>query len=151
VVLRLLVARGATIAVAESCTGGLLGATLTDVTGSSAAFRGGIVCYADDLKSSLLQVPDALVREHGAVSEPVARALADGARKACAATFALAITGIAGPGGGTAEKPVGTVHIALADGGDGKAVKLDWPGDRDLIRRRAVSVALDLLRRRLLA
>jgi nicotinamide-nucleotide amidase len=151
VVSRLLVAQAATVAVAESCTGGLLGGALTDVPGSSAYFRGGLVCYADDLKFSLAHVPATLVREHGAVSEPVARAMAEGARSACSATFGLGVTGIAGPAGGTAAKPVGTVHLALADGGPGRAVTLDWPGDRDLIRRRAVSVALDLLRRRLLA
>jgi nicotinamide-nucleotide amidase len=151
VVSRLLVAQGATVAVAESCTGGLLGGALTDVPGSSACFRGGLVCYADDLKTSLAGVPEALLRAHGAVSEPVARALAAGARSSCSATFGLGVTGIAGPGGGTTGKPVGTVHVALADEGLGRAVKLDWPGDRDLIRRRAVTVALDLLRRRLLA
>jgi len=150
VVSRLLVARGATVAVGESCTGGLLGAALTDVPGSSAWFRGGLLCYANDLKTSLAGVPDELLRAHGAVSEPVARALALGARNACSADFGLGVTGVAGPDGGTADKPVGTVHVALADGGVGRAVKLDWPGDRDLVRRRAVTVALDLLRRHLL-
>jgi len=151
VVSRLLATRGATLATAESCTGGLLGGALTEVAGSSAWFRGGVVCYADDLKTSLALVSEEVLSEHGAVSEPVARALAAGARRVCSADFGLGITGIAGPQGGTAEKPVGTVHVALADAGEGRAVKLDWPGDRDLIRRRAVTVALDLLRRRLLA
>jgi nicotinamide-nucleotide amidase len=151
VVLRLLAARGATVALAESCTGGLLGAALTDVPGSSVSFRGGLVCYADDLKQSLAGVPAATIAAHGAVSEAVARALAEGARRVGSADFGLGVTGVAGPSGGTPDKPVGTVHIALADGGEGRAVKLDWPGDRDLIRRRAVTVALDLLRRRLLA
>jgi nicotinamide-nucleotide amidase len=151
VVGRLLAARGATVAVAESCTGGLLGAAFTEVPGSSTWFRGGIIGYADDLKSSLAGVPEALLRAHGAVSETVARALADGARAACSTDFGLGVTGVAGPGGGTADKPVGTVHLALSDGGAGRSVKLDWPGDRELIRRRAVTVALDLLRRRLLA
>ncbi len=150
VVSRRLVARGATVALAESCTGGMLGAALTDVPGSSAWFRGGLVCYANDLKTSLAGVPDELLRAHGAVSEPVARALAASARTVCSADFGLGVTGVAGPEGGTADKPVGTVHVALADAGDGRAVKLDWPGDRSLIRRRAVTVALDLLRRRLL-
>lgn len=150
VVGRLLAMRGATVAVAESCTGGLLGAALTDVSGSSAWFRGGIVGYADDVKTALAGVPAALIAAHGAVSEPVSAALAEGARRVCAATFGVGITGIAGPTGGTPEKPVGTVHIALADGAATRAVKLDWPGDRDLIRRRAVAVGLDLLRRRLL-
>lgn len=147
---RLLEARGATVAVGESCTGGLLGGAITDVPGSSAWFRGGLVCYADDLKASLAGVPETLLREHGAVSEETARALAAGARRACGATFGLGVTGIAGPGGGTDAKPVGLVHLALDDGASGRAVRLDWPGDRDLIRRRAVAVALDLLRRRLL-
>jgi len=151
VVSRLLMARAATVALAESCTGGLLGATLTDVPGASAWFRGGLVCYANDLKTALAGVPADLLKTHGAVSEPVARALAAGARTICSATFGLGITGVAGPDGGTADKPVGTVHVALADEGEGRAVKLDWPGDRSLIRRRAVTVALDLLRRRLLA
>jgi nicotinamide-nucleotide amidase len=151
VVSRLLVARGATVALAESCTGGLLGAALTDVPGSSAWFRGGLLCYANDLKTSLAGVPDEMLRAHGAVSEPVARALAAGARSVCSADFGLGVTGVAGPAGGTADKPVGTVHVALADAGEGRAVRLDWPGDRALIRRRAVTVALDLLRRRLLA
>jgi nicotinamide-nucleotide amidase len=109
------------------------------------------VCYADDLKSSLAGVPEPLIRQHGAVSEAVARAMADGARAACSADFGLGITGVAGPGGGSADKPVGTVHLALADGDAGRSVKLDWPGDRELIRKRAVTVALDLLRRRLIA
>jgi nicotinamide-nucleotide amidase len=151
VVGRLLVARGATVATAESCTAGLLGAALTEVPGSSGWFRGGVVCYADDLKTSLAGVPAALLSAHGAVSEPVARALAYGARVACSADFGLGITGVAGPGGGTPAKPVGTVHIALADGDAGRSVTLDWPGDRELIRKRAVMVALDLLRRRLLS
>ena len=147
----LLADKGATVAVGESCTGGLLGGAFTDVPGSSRWFRGGIVAYADDVKSSLAGVPDDLLRAHGAVSEEVARALASGARRACDADFGLGVTGIAGPDGGTPEKPVGTVHLALDDGRAGRAVRLDWPGDRDLIRRRAVAVALDLLRRHLLA
>jgi nicotinamide-nucleotide amidase len=147
---RLLAERAATVAVGESCTGGLLGGALTDVPGSSAWFRGGLVCYADDVKTSIAGVPADLLSAHGSVSEAVARALAAGARRACDATIGLGVTGIAGPSGGTPDKPVGTVHIALDDGAEGRAVRLDWPGDRDLIRRRAVAVALDLLRRHLL-
>lgn len=146
----LLLSRGETVAVAESCTGGLLGGAFTDIPGSSAWFRGGIVAYADDVKVALAAVPDTLLKAHGAVSEPVASALARGARLACGATYGLGITGVAGPGGGTPEKPVGTVHVALDDGLAGRARRLDWPGDRRLIRRRAVAAALDLLRRRLL-
>jgi nicotinamide-nucleotide amidase len=151
VVGRLLLERRATVATAESCTAGLLGAALTDVPGSSAWYRGGLVCYADDLKIALAGVDPGTLSAHGAVSEEVSRELAAGARARCAADFALGITGIAGPDGGSDAKPVGTVHVALDDGGEGKAVKLGWPGDRDLIRRRAVATALDLLRRRLLS
>jgi nicotinamide-nucleotide amidase len=150
VVGQLLLARSATVATAESCTGGLLGAALTDVPGSSAWYRGGVVCYADDLKMSLAGVPADAIAAAGAVSEPVAVALAEGARRVCRSTYGLGITGIAGPSGGTRDKPVGTVHIALAGPDGGRTVKLDWPGDRDLIRRRATTAALDLLRRRLL-
>lgn len=150
VVGRMLLDRGATLATAESCTGGLLGAAITDVPGSSSWYRGGLVCYANDVKTALAGVPEDLLRAHGAVSEPVARALARGARLACGADFGLGITGVAGPDGGTPDKPVGTVHLALDDGALGRALKLDWPGDRELVRRRAVSVALDLLRRCLL-
>lgn len=147
---RLLHRRGETLAVAESCTGGLLGAALTDVAGASTWFRGGLVCYANDLKTSLAGVPEATLRAHGAVSEATARALAAGARRTCGADYGVGVTGVAGPGGGTPDKPVGTVHVALDDGGAGRAVLLGWPGDRDLIRRRSVAAALDLLRRRLL-
>ena len=148
---RLLAERGATVAVGESCTGGLLGGAFTDVPGSSRWFRGGIVAYADDVKTALAGVSSDALRAHGAVSEEVARALAGGARRAFRAEIGLGVTGIAGPEGGTPEKPVGTVHLALDDGGPGRALRLDWPGDRDLIRRRAVAVALDLLRRHLIA
>jgi nicotinamide-nucleotide amidase len=151
VVLGLLSARRATVAVAESCTGGMLGAALTDVPGASVSFRGGVVCYADELKLSLLGVGADLLRAHGAVSEAVAQAMARGARHTCGADYALAITGIAGPDGGTPEKPVGTVHIALDDGREPRSKLLDWPGDRALIRRRAVAQALDLLRTTLIA
>lgn len=147
----LLVRHSATVATAESCTGGLLGAALTEVAGSSAWFRGGLVCYADDLKASLAGVPAELIAAAGSVSAPVAVALADGACRVGRATYGLGITGIAGPSGGTEDKPVGTVHIALSGPGGGRSVKLDWPGDRELIRRRSIAAALDLLRRRLLA
>jgi nicotinamide-nucleotide amidase len=146
----LLAARGKTVAVAESCTGGLLGGAFTDVPGSSAWFRGGLIGYANDLKTSLAGVPAEMIAAEGAVSEAVARALAAGARRTCGSDYGLGVTGIAGPEGGRPDKPVGTVHVALDDAGSGRAVRLDWPGDRDLIRRRAVTVALDLLRRRLL-
>ena len=146
---RLLAARGATVAVAESCTGGGLGEAITEVPGASAWFRGGLVCYANDLKSSLADVPEETLGAFGAVSEETARALAAGARRRCGATFGLGITGIAGPTGGTPGKPVGTVHVALADDGPGRAVRFVGPPDRALVRRIAIVVALDTLRRRL--
>jgi nicotinamide-nucleotide amidase len=150
VVGRALAARGATVATAESCTGGMLGAALTDVPGASAWFRGGLVCYANDLKVALAGVAPVVLAAHGAVSAEAARALAEGARRICGAEYGVGVTGIAGPDGGTAEKPVGTVHIAIAGGASPRSVALDWPGDRELIRRRAVTVALDQLRRTLL-
>jgi nicotinamide-nucleotide amidase len=140
---------GRSVAVAESCTAGMLAAALTAIPGSSAWFRGGLVVYADDLKVALAGVPEALLRAHGAVSEPVARALAEGARERLRADQGIGITGIAGPGGGSPEKPVGLVHLALAGPEGTEAKRLLLPGDRDLVRRRAVAVALDLLRRRL--
>jgi nicotinamide-nucleotide amidase len=103
------------------------------------------------LKTSLAGVPAQVIASAGSVSEPVAVALAEGARRVCRATYGLGVTGIAGPSGGTVDKPVGTVHIALSGPGGGRTVRLDWPGDRELIRRRTVATALDLLRRRLLA
>ena len=134
---------------AESCTAGLLSAAVTAVAGASAWFRGGVVAYADDVKEMLAGVPEASLRAHGAVSEPVARALADGVRARLGADWGLGITGIAGPGGGTAEKPVGLVFVALS-GPTGQEVRcLHLPGDRQLVRRRSVAVALDLLRRAL--
>lgn len=139
---------GLTVAVAESCTAGLLAAALTDVPGASAWFRGGLVVYADDLKVTLAEVAPTLLRQHGAVSEPTARALAEGARRRLGADVGVGITGIAGPGGGTPEKPVGLVFVALALPAGTEAKRLLLPGDRDLVRRRSVAVALDLLRRR---
>jgi nicotinamide-nucleotide amidase len=138
---------GRTVATAESCTGGMLGAAITAVPGSSAWYLGGVVTYADALKTSFASVPPELIAEHGAVSEPVARALAAGIRTSTGASYGIGITGIAGPDGGTAQKPVGLVFIAIDDGGPGVLRRLDWPGDRELIRRRATAAALDMLRR----
>ena len=143
--------RGLTLAVAESCTGGLVAGRLTDVPGSSACVVGGVVAYANDVKRDLLDVPADVLARHGAVSEPVAAAMAVGVRRALHADVGVAVTGIAGPDGGTAEKPVGTVCFSVAGPGDQlTTVTRMVPGDRGLIRQWSVLVALDLVRRALL-
>jgi nicotinamide-nucleotide amidase len=141
---------GYTIAVAESCTGGLIAQRLTDVPGSSKYFIEGVVAYANDAKTRTLGVEPILLLEQGAVSAPVAEAMAEGIRTRAETDFGLSVTGIAGPDGGTEEKPVGTVYIALADGRGTEHRKLKLPGDRQLIRWRASQAALDMLRRRLI-
>jgi len=151
VVARLLTARGKSLAVAESCTGGLVAKLLTDVPGASRFLERTAVTYANSAKQDWLAVPEDLLVRHGAVSEEVALAMARGMRRAAATDFALAITGIAGPDGGTAEKPVGTVFVALATPHEARAVLLQLQGGRDLIRRAAAFRSLDLLRRTLLA
>lgn len=142
--------RRLTIAVAESCTGGLLGARLTSIPGSSDVVLGGVIAYANEVKSGLLGVREADLREHGAVSEPVARQMAEGVRERLAASIGISITGIAGPGGGTADKPVGTVWIAAAFSDGTRTRLLRLLGDRDEIRRRATQSSLELVRRTLL-
>ncbi|MDB4899652.1 MAG: Competence-damaged protein [Gemmatimonadetes bacterium] len=151
VVLELCRARGLTIGVAESCTGGMLGARLTAVPGSSDVVQGGVIAYSYEVKTSLLGVPAAMLNEHGAVSEPVVRAMAAGVRASTGVNAALAITGIAGPGGGTAAKPVGTVWIALDLDGALEARRFVMVGDRAEVRHRSAQAAMELLRRRLLA
>ena len=141
---------GYTLAVAESCTGGLLAERITNVPGSSKYFIGGLIAYANEVKTKALGVEPILLLEHGAVSAPVAEAMAEGVRSRAETDFGLSITGIAGPGGGTEEKPVGTVFIALASDVKTEHRRLHLPGDRQLIRWRASQAALDLLRRRLL-
>lgn len=141
---------GYTLSVAESCTGGLLAQRLTEVPGSSKYFIEGVVAYANDAKIRTLGVEPVLLLEHGAVSAPVAEAMAEGIRKRAGTDFGLSITGVAGPGGGTEEKPVGTVYLGLADEVGTEHRKLNLPGDRHLIRWRASQAALDLLRRRLI-
>jgi nicotinamide-nucleotide amidase len=137
---------GVTLATAESCTGGLVAARLTSVPGSSDVFRGAVVSYADDVKRRELEVPAELLARHGAVSPEVAEAMAAGARRRLGADVAVAVTGVAGPGGGTPEKPVGLVYVH-AEGPDGsRARKLDLPGDRDAVRGRATVAALHLVR-----
>lgn len=138
-----------TIAVAESCTGGLLGARLTSIPGSSDVVLGGVIAYANNVKRDLLGVEQSLLDRHGAVSEPVVRQMAEGVRARISASIGLAITGVAGPGGGTAEKPVGSVWIAAALPGETRAIQLRLIGDRDEIRRRATQSILELVRRAL--
>jgi nicotinamide-nucleotide amidase len=150
VVLSLAREKGLSIAVAESCTGGLLGARLTAIPGSSDVMRGGVIAYHNDIKQEMLGVPEALIAEHGAVSEPVVRAMATGGRAGAAADVCLAITGVAGPGGGTPEKPVGTVWVALDHRGDVQARRFAMIGDRAEIRHRSAQAAMEMLRRQLL-
>lgn len=151
VVLDLLRQAGRTVVTGESCTGGLVAERLTRVPGSSDVFLGGAVTYTNELKTALLGVPEALLREHGAVSEPVARAMAAGVRERLGADYGIGVTGIAGPGGGTEEKPVGTVHLAVAGPGDAVSHRrVRFPGDRQRVRRQTAQLALELLRRRLL-
>lgn len=139
--------RGFTVATVESCTGGLVCGALTTVAGSSSMVQGGLITYANEAKIALADVPVALLQKHGAVSEPVARAMAEGGRRRLDATFAVSITGVAGPGGGSAEKPVGLVHFACA-GPSGTRHRERRFGElsRDEIRRLSVLEALDLLR-----
>jgi PncC family amidohydrolase len=141
---------GYTLSVAESCTGGLIAQRLTDVPGSSKYFIEGVVAYSNDAKTRTLGVEPILLLEHGAVSAPVAEAMAEGVRKYADTDFGLSVTGVAGPDGGTEEKPVGLVFIALASEAGTEHRKLILPGDRQLIRWRASQAALDLLRKRLL-
>src|SRR5262249_35797607 len=142
VVARLLRRNQATIATAESCTGGLLAERLTTVAGSSSYFLGGVVCYSNELKSAWADVPPELLQSNGAVSSEVAIAMAPGIRRRVGSTLGVGITGIAGPGGGTEEKPVGTVHIALATADNVKEKNYRFPGDRDMIRFQASQLAL---------
>lgn len=137
--------RSWTIATAESCTGGLLAFLLTRWPGSSAVYLGGVSAYANAVKSTLLGVDPGLINRHGAVSSPVAEAMAHGARANMAATFGLSITGIAGPGGGTEDKPVGTVFVGLAGPQSASTAHLRLTGGRDSIRELAARSALELL------
>ena len=145
----LLARRGLTVAVAESCTGGLVAARLVNVPGMSNHLLEGVVAYSNRAKERLLGVPADRIERHGAVSEAVARAMAEGARAGAGADLGLAVTGIAGPGGGSSEKPVGTVWFALADAAGADAVRELFPGDRQTVRERAVLYALNLVRLRL--
>jgi len=142
--------RGATLAVAESCTGGLVGERITSVSGSSRYFAGGAIVYSNSLKTRLAEVPAELIEKHGAVSHEVAAALAEGIRRRCDATLGLGITGIAGPNGGTSEKPVGLVFHALASESGTEVIERKFPGDRKRVRWFASQQALDMVRRKLM-
>jgi nicotinamide-nucleotide amidase len=150
VVLDRLRAAGARVAVAESCTGGLVAARLTAIPGASTVFAGGIVAYDNAVKVAELGVPERTIRAEGAVSEAVVRAMAGGAQRRFGTDAAIAVTGIAGPEGGSEEKPVGTVWLGAAWGAEQRAVRLGFAGDRGEVRARATQAALDLLRRTLL-
>ncbi len=141
--------RKQTLATVESCTGGRIGAMITDVPGSSEYYPGGVIAYANEVKTSRVGVPEELLASHGAVSAPVAAALAEGARREFAADWGVGVTGIAGPGGGTPDKPVGLVYIAVS-GPDGTEVQEGrYPGTRDQVRERSAMAALNLLRLRI--
>ena len=137
--------RGLTVALAESCTGGLVAAAITDVAGSSGYFLGGVVAYANRAKEGLLGVPAPALAAHGAVSAQVAKAMAQGTRSRFGADIAAAITGIAGPDGGSAEKPVGLVYVGLARDGAVEVRRLQLAGDRPAIREGAARAALEWL------
>ena len=142
--------RGATLAVAESCTGGLLGERITSLSGSSRYFLGGAIVYSNQLKTDFADVSAKLIEKHGAVSPEVAVAMAEGIRKRCKATFGVGITGVAGPTGGTPEKPVGLVYHALASESGSEVIEKQFPGDRKRIRWFASQQALDMVRRKLM-
>jgi nicotinamide-nucleotide amidase len=147
IVLGLARALGLTIATAESCTGGLVAERLTSIPGASDVFLGGIVAYADSVKEAELGVPADVLREHGAVSAETAAAMAQGARERIGADVGLAVTGVAGPGGGTAEKPVGLVFVHVETPDANRGVEFSYPADRESIRRRAAVAVLHLTRR----
>jgi nicotinamide-nucleotide amidase len=142
--------RNLKLAVAESCTGGMVAERITSVAGSSRYFLGGAVVYSNDLKTLFADVPPLMIEAHGAVSKEVALALADNIREICNADIGVGVTGIAGPGGGTEEKPVGLVYVAVTDGRKQEVVQRRFPGDRERIRRWASQQALDLVRRMLM-
>jgi nicotinamide-nucleotide amidase len=142
----LLTDRHLTVAAAESCTGGLLMSRLTDVAGSSAYVERGVICYSNRAKTELAGVPESLIAEHGAVSEPVARAMAEGIRLRARTNVGIGITGIAGPGGGTPEKPVGTVAVAVIVDGEARVRTFQFVGPRDMVKFQAAQAAMNMLR-----
>jgi competence/damage-inducible protein CinA-like protein len=152
VIVKLLTKRDKTLAAAESCTGGLIANRITNVPGASVVFVVGYVCYSNRAKADMLNIDPKLIEEHGAVSEPVARALAEHARDCARSEYAIATTGIAGPTGGSPEKPVGTVYVALASAESETIVKkFFFPTDRETFKELAAQMAFDLLRRKLVA
>ena len=152
IVLYYLEMRGATLSVAESCTGGLVAERLTRISGSSRSFAGGAVVYSNELKTEFAGVDPELIERHGAVSREVAAALAQGIRERCNTTFGVGVTGIAGPGGGTEEKPVGLVYLSVSDRDETEVIERRFGmfGDRERIRHYAAQTALDMVRRRLM-
>ncbi|TXS89266.1 CinA family nicotinamide mononucleotide deamidase-related protein [Parahaliea maris] len=149
-VLDLLRARGKTLTTAESCTGGLVASMLTRIAGSSDAFHAGFVTYANDIKSAVLGVDEQTLQEHGAVSEPVVRQMAEGALARASADYVIAVSGIAGPTGGTPDKPVGTVWLAWGERDAIETLQLCWPVERTLFQTMLAAAGLDMIRRRLL-
>lgn len=150
VLVELLTKKKQTLATAESCTGGLLANRITNVPGASAIFLAGYVCYANEAKIDVLGIDPKLIEQHGAVSEEAARAMAEGARKCARSTYALSTTGIAGPDGGSKEKPVGTAYVALAGDEETKVRKLFFPTDRETFKQLVAQVAFEMLRRELI-
>src|SRR5947199_1737507 len=142
--------RNATLAVAESCTGGMLAERITSVSGSSRYFLGGAVVYSNQIKTELAGVPAEMIHRHGAISREVAAALAEGIRYRCESTLGVGITGVAGPSGGSADKPVGLVFHAVAGDHGTEVEQRSFPGDRKRIRRFASTMALDMLRKKLM-
>ena len=150
VIVKLLMQRHQTLAVAESCTGGLLANRITNVPGASEVFLAGYVCYANQAKIDMLNVDPQLLEKHGAVSDQVAGAMAEGARMCAKSDYALATTGVAGPGGGSPEKPVGTVYIAAAAPDETITKRLFFPTDRETFKQVATQAALELLRKKII-
>ena len=148
---RLLAMQKRTLATAESCTGGMIGQWLTSIAGSSAWYQGGIISYANHVKEEALTVPAAMLAAHGAVSGEVARAMAEGCRRLCRSDLAVAVTGIAGPDGGSPEKPVGTVYIGLAGAEGARAERFLFAGDRQHVREMSAQTALNMVRKELLS
>lgn len=141
--------RALTLATAESCTGGLVGYVLTEIPGSSDYYRGGVISYSNDTKRDQLGVPAATLERHGAVSAQAATAMAEGARRALGADVGIAVTGVAGPGGGSPAKPVGLAYVAVADAGGGEVRRIDREGDRHSNRLASAQACLELLLERL--